>query len=111
MRKLINALMAGLIVGGLLLVSVQAFAGTCAPRIDCRQAYQQGRIYQGINSGQVSPWEFYRLERQQARIRGAEALMKADGRLTPRNRARLHAMQDRSSANIYRAKHNNRRVY
>lgn len=76
--------------------------------IDWREANQQNLIYQGLRSGQLTPQEFNRLEREQARIRAAEARMRADGRLDPRERARLNAMLDRSSRDIYRAEHNNR---
>jgi len=44
--------------------------------------------------------------RQQGRIRGAEGRMRADGNLSPQERARLNAMQQRSSQAIYRQRHN-----
>jgi hypothetical protein len=75
--------------------------------VDWREANQERRIYQGVRSGQLTPQEFNRLEAEQARIRAAEARMRADGRLDPRERARLNAMLDRSSQHIYRAEHNN----
>lgn len=103
-------LLTGIMVGGLALASLPAQADTYTPRIDKREAYQQGRIYQGVNSGQITPREYYTLQAQQARIRGAEARMKADGRITNRERARLHAMLNNSSRTISWAKHNNRRV-
>jgi hypothetical protein len=106
MRKWTAIAIAGILVGGLLLAGLPAQAGTYAPRIDAREAYQQARIQQGVNSGQITPREYYRLERQQARIRAAEARMKADGRLTRRERARLHQMLNNSSRSIYYAKHN-----
>jgi hypothetical protein len=46
------------------------------------------------------------LQMEQARIRGAEARMRANGNLSPQERARLNAMQQRSSQDIYRLRHN-----
>ena len=47
-----------------------------------------------------------RLENQQSRIKAAEDCMKANGNLTPAERARLTQMQNRASRDIYRKKHN-----
>jgi hypothetical protein len=54
----------------------------------------------------LSPKEFRRLEKEQARIRAAEARMWADGRLSRKERDRLNRMLARSSRNIYGLKHN-----
>jgi len=99
---------AGLVAGTLTLASFPAMAETSSPGIDRREANQQGRIYQGVDSGQVTPKEFNRLENEQARIRAAEARMKADGTYNRRERYRTQQMLDRSSRHVYRAKHNNR---
>ncbi len=97
---------AGLVSSGLILASLPALAGPGSPRIDHREAYQQGRIYRGVDSGSITPREFNRLESQQNRIRAAEARMKADGRYTRRERARTHRMLNHSNRAIYRATHN-----
>jgi hypothetical protein len=49
-----------------------------------------------------------RLETQQARIKQTEERMKADGKLTKAERARLTHKQNRASKTIYRKKHNAR---
>lgn len=97
---------AGLVSGGLLLASLPALAETGSPRIDQREAYQQGRIYRGVDSGSITPREFNRLENQQSRIQAAEARMKADGRYTRRERLRTRHMLNHSNRSIYRATHN-----
>ena len=83
-----------------------SIAGTGTQRVDHRQAKQQNRIGQGIQSGQLTEREVRRLEAQQNRIRLAEGKAKADGVVTRRERARLTRRQNRASRNIYRKKHN-----
>ncbi len=87
-----------------------AFAGTNDPVIQQREVNQQSRIDQGIRSGELTPREAGRLEAQQAKIQQDEARMKADGNLTPRERTKLTREQNRASRDIYRKKHNLRRV-
>ena len=95
----------------LLLISVPALAGDPAmPGAERRQQAQQRRIGQGAASGELTPRETVRLERQQAGIERAQRRMEADGKVTPGERARLHARQDKASRDIYRAKHNDRKV-
>jgi len=88
----------------------QATGGyTAAPSgrwIDRRQQRQEKRIQQGQASGQLTPREARRLQMEQGRIRGAEGRMRADGNLNPPERARLNAMQQKSSQDIYRQRHN-----
>ncbi len=111
MRKWCMAMMAGLLVGSLLMADWPALAqSTNDPGIQAREQRQQERIQQGVQSGQLTPGETNRLEAQQSRIKATEDRMKADGNLTPKERAKLSRMQDRASRNIYRKKHNNRTV-
>lgn len=85
------------------------FAGLDTPRIDQRQANQEKRIEQGIDSGALTNRETNRLEHQQTRIDHQEDAAKADGRMTPAERARLTHQQNKASRNIARKKHNLRR--
>jgi len=78
------------------------------PRFDRRDAYQQQQIHRGIDSGALTPGEARYLEREQGRIDRAEERILSDGNLSPRERQRLHQMQDRASRDIYRLEHNNR---
>lgn len=102
-----RGIVAGLLAGVVILGSLPALAGPYGSYIDQRQMNQERRIYQGVQSGQVTPGEFRRLENQQGRIRAAEARMRADGHLDRYERARLNRMENRASQNIYRYKHNN----
>ncbi len=74
--------------------------------LDRRQQRQEDRIRQGVASRQLTPMEARRLQNQQARIRGAEGRMRADGNLNPQERARLNGMENRGSQDIYRLRHN-----
>ena len=95
----------------LLLLSAPAVAADPAmPGAERRQQVQQRRIADGVASGELTPRETVRLERQQAGIERAQRRIEADGKVTPGERARLHARQDKASRDIYRAKHNDRTV-
>jgi hypothetical protein len=78
---------------------------TATPRIDRREARQQQRIDQGVNSGQLTPKETARLEAQQGRIETAEARARSDGVVTAKERASLTRRQNRASRNIHHQKH------
>lgn len=82
---------------------------TATPRVDQREAKQERRIQQGVNSGQLTQREATRLENQQGRIERAEDKAKADGKVTARERAHLGNMQDRASHDIAREKHDRQR--
>ncbi len=99
---------AGSVAAALLLTlgSPKAQAQTPAEqRIDQRQDRQAQRIEQGVASGELTRREARRLQRQQAGVAAAEARAESDGRLTRREAARLERRQDRTSARIYRQKH------
>ena len=108
MRMWQKMAVAGLVAGSLALGSLPALAQANSPWIDQREAHQQGRINQGVNSGQITPKESSLLVHRQNRINAAEARMKADGNYTYAERVRTRHMLNRSSRQVYRAKHNNR---
>ena len=85
-----------------------ASADPATPRVDRRQANQQARIAQGAHSGQLTRGETRRLRRGERHIRRSERRAKADGVVTPRERARLHRKLNRESRAIHRAKTNAR---
>lgn len=72
------------------------------PHIDQRQALQAERIEHGRRSGALTPLEAQRLWREQHAIVRAERLAKADGVVTPRERAHLTALLDRAGWHIQR---------
>jgi hypothetical protein len=94
------------IVMGLTLTGAVAWAqSNQTPGVDAREANQQRRIAEGIQSGQLTPREAARLERGEARINRMEQRAKADGVVTPRERARLHGALNHESRAIARQKH------
>jgi hypothetical protein len=78
--------------------------------IDQRQDYQQDRIERGIRDGQITRSEAYRLEQGERAIDRAQARARADGAVTPQERARLDRMVDREGRAIYRESHDNQRA-
>jgi hypothetical protein len=83
--------------------------GTNTPRVDRRQANQDRRVEQGINSGQLTPKEVERLERRDASIAKQEARFKSDGTVTRRERAVLNQRLNRNSRAIARNKNDRQR--
>ena len=81
-----------------------------AAEVDRREARQQDRIAQGVQSGQLTPGETARLERQEARIDARIDRERAEtgGHLTPAERRSINRQQNRESRRIYAAKHNAR---
>ncbi len=88
-----------------LAVPILAFAQANTPRVDQRQANQEQRIDQGVASGSLTQREANRLENGQQRVDNMENRAKADGVVTRRERARLHAAQDAQSQRIAVQKH------
>ena len=102
-----------LVASALAVASIGAFAQTVAPpsstpatpRVDQREANQQARIAQGAASGQLTPKETNRLEKEQAVVNKAETNAKADGTVTRHERRRLHRLQEGASRDIHHQKH------
>lgn len=90
----------------ILAVPLAAFAqNTSTPRVDQRQANQERRIEQGVQSGSLTPREAARLERGQAHVQNIEDRAKADGKVTPKERARLQQADNVQNRRIYSEKH------
>jgi len=79
------------------------------PRIDQRQTNQEKRIEQGVASGQLTPREAKRLERKEDRIAHVEQHAKADGVVTGQERKHLAKMENHTSRDIRREKHDAQR--
>lgn len=73
-----------------------------------RQVDQQRRIGQGVRSGELTPKETIKLEREQKDIRQDIRSAKSDGVVTSAERQEIRADQNQASKDIYRLKHNNR---
>ena len=77
-------------------------------RINRRQAKQQKRIDQGVQSGQLTEKEANKLEKQQESIaRQEERMRESGGKFTAKERAVITQRQNRASRKIYRQKHDN----
>lgn len=75
------------------------------PGIDKRQAEQQKRIDQGVQSGQLTSKEAARLEKGQERVQAMEDKAKADGKVTKQERARIQHAQNVQSRHVAKGKH------
>ena len=77
-------------------------------KVGQRRENQQARIAQGVKSGQLTPGETAKLEKQQKTIhKQVAADRKANGgTLTASERKQIHKEQNQASRNIYRKKHN-----
>ena len=76
--------------------------------VDGRRYNQQGRIAQGISSGQLTPAETKNLESREARLNGEIHTDRAanGGKLTGAERQQVNAQQNNLSRSIYQDKHN-----
>ncbi|MBW2130654.1 MAG: hypothetical protein JRH13_14980 [Deltaproteobacteria bacterium] len=77
-------------------------------RFSKRQERQIRRIAKGFLEGTITREEYFRLTKEQQRIKRARLRAWEDGRLSPRERRRLYYMLDRASDHIYRARHTRR---
>jgi hypothetical protein len=92
-----------MLIGAFILGTVAA-AG--AEPVIGREARQQARIQQGVQSGEITPLEYQRLEREQAAIEAHRQKAWADGTLSPWEAQHLTREQNRASRHIWRTKHN-----
>ncbi len=95
-----------ILVVGLALVSQSSFS---QQEVNQRLGNQGNRIQQGEQSGQLTPGEANKLNRQDNRIQRREQrdMQKNGGKLTPKEKRRLNRQLNRESKKIYRKKHNN----
>jgi hypothetical protein len=98
MKRIVFALIAA--------AAAPAFAQSSgAPGFSQRDVNQEQRIEQGLQSGQLNTREAAKLEREQGRVDQMESRALRDGTVTPAERARINAAQNKASADIYREKH------
>jgi len=78
--------------------------------VGARQRNQQERIAQGVKSGQLTASETAHLEHREAAINKEVKTERAanGGTLTPAERRQVNRQENRTSAAIYRKKHNGR---
>ena len=80
-------------------------AQTSTPRVDQRQANQEARIQQGVQSGQLTPKEDAKLEKAQGKIEADKEKAQADGKVTSKERKKLAKEQNKQSKKISKQKH------
>jgi len=97
--RILTSMAGGLAV--FLLAGNLSSAGT----INQREWRQQERIWRGYRSGDLTPREFRRLEREQSLIRRSEARARRDCNFTARERMRIQREQNRASRHIFRQRH------
>jgi hypothetical protein len=102
---------AGFVIGCAVLgVSAQAAAGPRQGRgINAREHRQAQRIHQGVRSGEITPAEKDKLKADEAGVRAEERVYRQSGDgLNARERRDLEKDLNKTSREIYRAKHNDR---
>lgn len=75
------------------------------PVVDNREQNQKERINEGRKSGELTRHEAHKLRREEHRVRKAERKAKADGVVTPEERAKLNRKLNKTSRDIHREKH------
>jgi uncharacterized membrane protein YebE (DUF533 family) len=95
-----------IIIALMLTAPLAAFSqSTATPKFDQRQANQERRIDQGVQSGALTPKETGRLEKGQDHLQTMEDKAKSDGQVTKQERAKLQHAENRQSERIYHQKH------
>jgi hypothetical protein len=103
-----RTMMIVLLAAAMMSLASLAMAQTATPRVDRREARQHARIHQGVQSGELRPGEAAHLRAGQRHVHRVERRAKADGVVTPGERARINHAQNRQSRDIHRLKHNAR---
>ena len=80
-------------------------ANADTPRYDARQHNQRERIVNGVQSGELTMRETRRLAAGQVHLNRVERRAKADGVVTPGERAHMQHEENQQSRRIYRQKH------
>jgi hypothetical protein len=80
-------------------------AEASTPLVDQRQANQEARIQQGVQSGQLTPKETAKLEKGQEKVQVMKDKAAADGKVTAKERKKLAKAQNKQSKKIYKEKH------
>jgi uncharacterized membrane protein YebE (DUF533 family) len=76
-----------------------------------RQRNQVHRIKEGVRNGEITRHEARHLKKEQRHIASMKRNARADGHVSPRERARIARAEHRASKNIFYAKHNRHQRY
>ena len=88
-----------------LLIAGAAVAQIATPVVNERQANQETRSAEGAKAGEATKGEISKLRAEQRAIRAQKRMAKADGVVTPDERAKLAHEQKAASRRIDRQKH------
>ena len=80
-------------------------SGARTPVVNARERTQQGRIAEGVHSGELTRHEAVKLRQEQRAIRTEKRAYKADGKVTAAERKDLHQDLNEASKDIYQEKH------
>jgi hypothetical protein len=82
-----------------------ATAQTKTPVVKERQENQHDRIKEGVKDDDLTRREAAKLRAEQAKIQGEKEAAKADGKVTPAERAKIQHDQNKASRHIAKQKH------
>lgn len=102
-RTFLMLLFASLMAGTAAVASADPYSGN-----DGREWNQHQRVQEGRRQGDFTRGENWRLRQSQRRINRTEWRAARDGRVGPRERMRIHRMENHRSRMIYRFRHNGR---
>lgn len=98
------------VIAALFTVAISsAHAEQGGSRADRREARQDARIEQGVQSGQLTEKEAAKLQKGQAHVDRLEDKAMADGTVTEKESKRIEHAQDVQSRRIAREKHDGQR--
>ena len=85
-------------------------ATTLAQTIKKRERTQQGRIAEGVKSGELTKKEAVKLEKKEAKLHREIQRDRKDGPgLTAKERLKIENKQDRLSRQVYKQKHDDQK--
>jgi hypothetical protein len=106
MKKIVAIAFVSSIVFSLVSASVAEAKPWWNSRVNQRQRHQQGRLYNGADSGALTRREYGRLQAREAKLQRQEWRQRRDGGgLTRQEAARLNREQNQLSKSIYNQKH------
>jgi hypothetical protein len=79
---------------------------TTKKQVNKRQVTQAKKINQGVKSGELTKKEAVELKAQQRNINQTKKAAKADGVVTPKEKAIIKHKQNKAAKNIAKKKHN-----
>lgn len=82
------------------------FSQTTKKQVNKRQVTQHKKINQGVKSGELTKKEAAQLKAQQRNINQTKKAAKADGVVTPKEKAIIKKKQNNAAKNIAKKKHN-----